>query len=138
IGHRAGIHGERQERHPVRDDGEAAQRRRLELLEDDPVADDVLDAVGHHRAGEAQEESPIAAVTQRHEGARLGSRVHQLTRAEPVAAAPSSFAAAGWSAASGSLRERNGSSAMNSTTSNASNTIHSARCIMKLMAWAKA
>ena len=29
--------------------GEAGQRRRMEFLEQHPVADDVLDIVGHHR-----------------------------------------------------------------------------------------
>ena len=50
---------EKQERHPVRDDGEAGERGRMELLEHDPVADDVLDRVRHHerrRAGEVRAE----------------------------------------------------------------------------------
>jgi hypothetical protein len=39
----------------MRHDGKAAQHRRLELLEDDPVADHVLDAVGHHHRRHAEE-----------------------------------------------------------------------------------
>ena len=45
---RADRHREQQERQPVRDHREAAERRRMELLEHDPVADHVLDVVGHH------------------------------------------------------------------------------------------
>ena len=49
IGERAGEHREQEERHPVADHREAAEGGRVELQEDDPVADDVLDVVGHHR-----------------------------------------------------------------------------------------
>ena len=53
---RADRHREEQERQPVRDHREATQRRRVELLEHDPVADDVLDVVGHHRQHERHQE----------------------------------------------------------------------------------
>src|SRR2546428_10745541 len=48
VGERSGVDGEEQERHPVADDGEAAQRRRVKGPEDDPVADDVLDVLRDH------------------------------------------------------------------------------------------
>lgn len=44
----------------------------MKLLEDHPVADDVLDAVGHHRAGHAQKVSAVAGVAQGGEGFRRG------------------------------------------------------------------
>src|SRR5262249_56120760 len=59
IGERAGVDGEEQERHPVADDGEASEGRGVEHLEDDPVADDVLDVVRRHRN---QAPGEIAAV----------------------------------------------------------------------------
>ena len=49
IRERAGMQREQQERRPVTDDREPRQRRRVEHLEYDPVADDVLDVVGRHR-----------------------------------------------------------------------------------------
>jgi hypothetical protein len=39
----------------------------VEFLEDDPVADDVLDAVGHHRQRRGEEVGAIAGVAQRGE-----------------------------------------------------------------------
>ena len=39
---------EQKKRQPMREHGEAAERRGLEFLERDPVGDDVFDAVGHH------------------------------------------------------------------------------------------
>jgi hypothetical protein len=48
----------------VADDGEAAQRRRVELLVDDPVADDVLDVVGRHRDETERVVRPIVARVQ--------------------------------------------------------------------------
>ena len=49
VGQRAGVDREEQERHPVADHREPGERGRVELLEHHPVADDVLDVVGHHR-----------------------------------------------------------------------------------------
>ena len=63
---------EQQERQPVRDHRKAAERRRLELLVDDPVADDVLDGVRHHRQHGAAEIGAVAGLAQRSEGAVLG------------------------------------------------------------------
>jgi hypothetical protein len=63
LGSRPRIDRKEQERQPVRHHGEAAERRRLELLEQDPVADHVLDAVGHHgerSAGEKAAEGSLA------------------------------------------------------------------------------
>ena len=50
-----------------------AERRRLELLEHHPVADDVLDAVGHHRAA-AKEVAAEDRVAQRRERLRRSGR----------------------------------------------------------------
>ena len=61
VGERAAVDGEEEERHPVADDGEAAERGRVELLEDDPVADDVLDVVGHHGQQPGDEVPTIVA-----------------------------------------------------------------------------
>src|SRR5690606_31068280 len=68
---RTGVNGQQQERQPVCDDCETGERRRLELAEDDPVADDVLDVVGHHRAGKAEKETSIARMTKRGKRARI-------------------------------------------------------------------
>src|SRR5256885_3504505 len=43
----------------------AAQGRRLELVEHHPIADHMLDAVGHHRHGRVDEVGTEARVTQR-------------------------------------------------------------------------
>ena len=51
IGEGTHVHRKEQERKPMRNHRKSAQGRRTELLEDDPVADDVLDAVGQHRCG---------------------------------------------------------------------------------------
>ena len=67
VGQRARVDREEQERHPVADDGEAAERRRVERLEDDPVADDVLDVVGRHRHQAEREVAPVVAGVQRRE-----------------------------------------------------------------------
>jgi hypothetical protein len=50
----------------------AAQRRRMKLLEHHPVADDVLDVVGHHRRGGGEEKDPKITVGKRGKCARLG------------------------------------------------------------------
>jgi hypothetical protein len=68
IGERARVDREQQERQPVRQDGEAAQRRRLKLLEHDPIADHVLDAVSHHRQRRGEKEGAKTRVAQRGEG----------------------------------------------------------------------
>ena len=48
---------------------EARQRRRMEFLEQHPVADDVLDVVGHHRKHVGDELGAETRVTHRGEGA---------------------------------------------------------------------
>jgi hypothetical protein len=55
VGERAGGDREQQKWQPVRDDRESGERRRMEFLEHHPVADDVLDIVGHHRKHEGDE-----------------------------------------------------------------------------------
>src|SRR5262249_8785579 len=71
VGEGARVDGEYEERHPVADDGEAAEGRRVERLEDDPVAGDVLDALGRH-ADERQQE--VVAVVPVVEVSDLGGR----------------------------------------------------------------
>src|SRR5207249_1000433 len=71
VGESTRVDGEDEERNPVADDGEAAERRRVERLEDDPVAGDVLDALGRH-ADERQQE--VVAVVPVVKGAELRSR----------------------------------------------------------------
>jgi hypothetical protein len=72
VGERPEIDAEQQERHPVADHLEAGQRRRVELLPQHPVGDDVLDVVGHHRQRRAEEIGPAVAVAQRGELLRYG------------------------------------------------------------------
>jgi len=64
VGQGAGVEREEQERHPVADDGEAAERRRVEGLEHDPVADDVLDVVRRHRHEAEREVAPVVGGVQ--------------------------------------------------------------------------
>ena len=71
VGEGARPHREEQERHPVADDGEAGERRRVELLEDHPVADDVLDVVRGHREHAEEEVPPIVGGA---EGGEAGGR----------------------------------------------------------------
>src|SRR5262249_41775184 len=56
-----------------RQDGEAAERLRVELLEDYPVADHVLDRVSHHGQRRADEVGAVARVSEGGEGSRRGS-----------------------------------------------------------------
>jgi len=67
VGERARVHRKQQKRQPVRDDGEAAERGRIELAEDHPVADHVLDVVGHHRQRREQEVGTEPGVAQSRE-----------------------------------------------------------------------
>src|SRR3546814_10362311 len=71
---------------PVRNDGESAERRRVEFLEDDPVTDHMLDAVGHHHQRRQHEIRAIAAVSQRDEGdvgrSSLGHGIGRTCRLE--------------------------------------------------------
>jgi hypothetical protein len=53
----------------MRDHRIAAERRRLELLIDHPVADHVLDRVRHHGDRAADQVARIAGGAQRREGA---------------------------------------------------------------------
>jgi hypothetical protein len=68
---RARPDGEQQERQPVRDYREAAERRRFELLVDDPVADYVLDGVRHHGEHRAAEIRSVTWLPERSESAVL-------------------------------------------------------------------
>src|SRR5262249_8960429 len=75
IGERAGVDRKQEERHPVADDREAGERRRGEGLEDDPVADDVLDVVGGPAEEHPEEGMPVVTMVKRPElGARRGFR----------------------------------------------------------------
>jgi type VI protein secretion system component VasF len=51
----------------VRDHGETGEALRLELLEHHPVADNVLDAVRHHRERRKREIRPETGMTERRE-----------------------------------------------------------------------
>jgi len=44
--------------HPMRNDGEGAEGRRVEFLKHHPVTDDVFDVVGHHCRGRGEEIDP--------------------------------------------------------------------------------
>ena len=68
VGQRAGSDREQQERQPVGHHGETGQGGGLEFLEHHPVADDVLDIVGHHRQGVGDELGAEAGMAQRGEG----------------------------------------------------------------------
>src|SRR5207247_10809979 len=72
VGERAEGDAEEEERRPVADDREARERGRVEALEDEPVGDDVLDVVGHHRHEAGREVRAKVRVPQRRE--RLASR----------------------------------------------------------------
>ncbi len=63
-----------QEGRPVADDGEARERRRVERLEDDPVADHGLDGVGHHREEPGHEVRTEVGVA--HGGERAAGGAH--------------------------------------------------------------
>src|ERR1043166_8445093 len=67
IGQRPRVDREEEEGHPVADDGKATERRRVKLLEDDPVTDDVLAVVGRGGQGGKEEEATIIGNVQRRE-----------------------------------------------------------------------
>ena len=71
---RAGGDREHQEREPVRQHRKPGQRRRVELLIQHPVADHVLDIVGHHRQHVGRELDLKAAIAERRERAVRGGR----------------------------------------------------------------
>jgi len=72
VGERSHEDAEEQHRQPVRQDRVAAQGGRLEFLEHHPVADHVLDAVGHHRQRRVEKIGTEAGVSQGSEGALRG------------------------------------------------------------------
>src|SRR2546428_9797631 len=75
IGQSARVDREEQERHPVADDGEPRDRRRVERLEDPPVADHVLDVVGGRAEQYQDEVATVVTVVKRPElRARRGPR----------------------------------------------------------------
>ncbi len=58
------------------DFGKAGQSRRSKLLKQQPVADNMLDVVGHHCQHRAREEKPEASVVKRGEGYFVGLFLH--------------------------------------------------------------
>ena len=64
----------------MRDDRESAQRGRMKFLEHHLVGDDVLDVVGHHRGGGAEDIDPKIAVGERGESAMLAVRARARQR----------------------------------------------------------
>ena len=75
VGQRARQHREKQERQPVRDHREAGQGGRIELLVHHPIADHMLDVVGHHRHHVGDEMGAIARIAQGGEGLCGGCHV---------------------------------------------------------------
>ena len=59
----------------MRQHREAAEGGRLELLERDPVGDDVLGAVGRHRERIAEQVHPVARMAQSGEGLMRRARI---------------------------------------------------------------
>jgi hypothetical protein len=74
VGERAGGNREQQERQPMRQHGEARQGGGMELLKQHPIADDVLDVVGHHRHYVSEELGAKARMAQCREGSLGGHR----------------------------------------------------------------
>ena len=72
VGQRAYGDRKQQERKPVRQHRKAGQRGRMEFLEDHPIADHVLDIVGHHGQHIGRELGPIGRGL--HGRERAGSR----------------------------------------------------------------
>src|SRR5881397_3645237 len=62
IGDPAEINGKQQKRSPVADIGKTRQNRRVKLLKQQPVTDDVLDVVRHHGQHCANKEEPKVPV----------------------------------------------------------------------------
>ena len=83
IRQRAGVERKQQERHPVADDGEARQRRRMKRLEHHPVADDVLDVVGRHRHQVEGEVFAVGGIMERGEFQRAA--LSPLSGMQPAA-----------------------------------------------------
>ena len=73
VGRGPAVYREQQEGQPVRDDRESGERGRMEFLEDDPVADHVLDGVGHHHRRHAHEEQAKPRLAQ---GGERSRRAH--------------------------------------------------------------
>ena len=71
IGERTGRQREDQERDPMRDDCKAAQHRRIEFLEHDPVTHHMLDVIGHHGQQKAHHHALVLRQAQGFEG-RVG------------------------------------------------------------------
>src|SRR5687768_17541738 len=59
------IDREKEERCPMTDDSKSAENRRMKLLKQQPITDDVLDIVAHGREQANQKISPIVAMVQR-------------------------------------------------------------------------
>jgi hypothetical protein len=88
IGQRPGVDREEQVGYPVAEDREAGQGRRVERLEDDPVADDVLDALGRHADERYDEVAPVVAVVERAELRHGPSRRARSIRGDQPFTAP--------------------------------------------------
>src|SRR5262249_13884363 len=117
IGEGARVDGQHQERDPVADDREPAEARGMKRLEDDPVAGDVLDALGSHADERQQKVVPIVAVVERPDlrgGRRRGlpeaHRPLSLTSSTilPVCASLSMYRCASVSRSNGKVRSSTG------------------------------
>src|SRR4029077_1469239 len=114
-------------RHPVADDREAGQRRGVKGLEDDPVADHVLDALGRHADEREEEILAVVAVLERPELGGRGGRREETTDPDqrsltvstilPVWASLSMYLWASWSASKANARSSTGLSAPLATAS---------------------
>jgi hypothetical protein len=74
IRHGAEINREQKKRGPVNQHGKAGQGWRSKFLVQQPIADDMLDIIGHHRQHGANEVNPEVLVMQRGKGNFLGRR----------------------------------------------------------------
>src|SRR5262249_55715185 len=117
IGEGARVDGQHQERDPVADDREPAEAWRVERLEDDPVAGDVLDALGGHADERQHEVVSIVAVVERPElrggrwrGLPEAHRALSLTSSTilPVCASLSMYRCASVSRSNGKVRSSTG------------------------------
>ena len=75
---------EKSDGHPVADDGEAGQRGRVELLEQHPVADDVLDAVAAHRHRRADDVVTVLRIAEGREAGLLRGGLRRRCMRRPA------------------------------------------------------
>ena len=69
VGQRPRVAGEEQKGNPMRDDGESAERGGVKFLIYHPITDDMLDVVGHHCRGRADEVNPEVRIREGRERA---------------------------------------------------------------------